>query len=204
MSRRRIYPKVNGCWVYALITPTNKIYIGQSSQDECHDRWHMTNYIDGSFRPYILKYGWDNITKKVLADGLTHDQAIILEGLLIKAAKEAGFAINENDSGYVTADMKAYEAKRRQKPERQAYLKEWVDEHRDEVYQYQKEWRDKNKEKINERRREKYKKPENIVYARVYDYNRTHPMQETATEAKRKFLATGYIPNYINTKGIID
>ena len=202
MSRRRIYPEVNGCWVYCFITPDNKFYIGQSSQDECHDRWHVTNYIDGSFRPYILKHGWNNIQKKVLADGLTHDQAVILEGLLIKAAKEGGFAINENDSGYVTRDMKKYEARRREKPERQAYLKNWADEHREELNEYRREWRDKNKEVINEKRRERGKKPENLVYARVYDYNRTHPMHETASEAKRKFLATGYVPSYINQKGI--
>lgn len=204
MSRRRIYPEVEGCWVYCLISPDNMFYIGQSGQDECHDRWRVTNYIDGGFRRYILKYGWENITKKVLADGLTKDQAIMLEGLLIEAAKKGGFCANKNDSGYVTKDMKKYEARRREKPERQAYLKQWVDEHRDEVYEYQKEWRDKNKEQINERRREKYKKPENLVYTRVYDYNRTHPMKETATEAKRKYLATGYIPNYINANGIID
>lgn len=140
----------------------------------------------------------------MLADGLTRDQAIMLEGLLIKTAKEGGYSINKNDSGYVTKDMKKYEARRREKPERQAYLKNWADEHKEELNDYRKEWRDKNKEVINEKRRESYKKPENLVYTRVYDYNRTHPMIETATEAKQKFLATGYIPDYINTNGITD
>lgn len=202
-GRKRIYPEVEGWWVYTFITPNNKFYIGQSGQ-ECSRRWKVDNYIDGSFRPYILKWGWNNIKKVVLAQGLTQDQAIILEGLLIKAGKEGGFCINRYDSGHITSDIKEYEAKRRQKPERKAYLKQWADEHRGELYEYQKQWREKNKEQINAARREKNKKPENLVYARVYDYNRTHPMIETASEAKRKYLATGYVPSYINTNGITD
>lgn len=145
-GRKRIYPEVEGWWVYTLITPDNKFYIGQSGQ-QCHNRWKVDNYIDGSFRPYILKWGWNNIQKVVLAQGLTHEQAIILEGMLIKAGKEAGFCVNRYDSGYITADIKEYEANRRQKPERQAYLKQWRRDHKECIREYQRRWLDKQKAK---------------------------------------------------------
>lgn len=156
MGRKRIYPKVNGNWNYALITPNNEYYFGCSGQQECHDRWHVDYYMKGSFRKYIIKYGWQNIKKVVIADGLTKDQAVMLEGMLIKAGKELGICVNDNNSGYVTRDMKLYEAHRREKPERKKYLKEWVDENRDHVNEYQNQWYHAHKDEINARRREKY------------------------------------------------
>jgi hypothetical protein len=196
MSRRRIYPKVEGAWVYCFVTPDQKFYIGQSQQDECHDRWQVTNYIDNSsMRPYILKYGWQNIKKMVLKDGLTPEEAVILEGMLIKAAKDGGWCINDHNSGYVTRDMKEYEAQRRQKPERQEYLKKWADNNREYRAEYSRQWYHEHKDLF-------IHKPENVIYHRVRNYNKTHDAVETPLQAKQKYLATGYIPNYINPTGL--
>lgn len=155
-GRKRIYRKVEGSWVYALITPNDKYYFGYSDQEECHDRWRVSDYINGSFRKYIIKYGWQNIKKVVIVDNLTHDQAVTLEGLLIKAGKQMGICVNKNDSGGITKDIKQYEANRRKDPQRQQYLKNWADENREHLYAYQREWNKAHREEINARRRARY------------------------------------------------
>lgn len=94
----RKYPKVKGWWCYCLITPNGMFYIGQSKK-QCSSRWYPRGYKNKAIYPYIEKYGWDNIRKVVLCDGLTEDQAIKLEGLLIEEARKGGWCINKLSSG---------------------------------------------------------------------------------------------------------
>ena len=68
-----------------------------------------SNYQTTSLKPYIDKYGWENIRHIVLVDDLSKNQAIKLEGLLIEEATRQGFCINKNGSGYIYRDkMKEY------------------------------------------------------------------------------------------------
>lgn len=46
--------------------------------------------------------------------------------------------------------------------------------------------------------------PEKLIYNRVMGFNRAHPdrMVETGKEAQRKYLETGYIPDYIKNNDL--
>lgn len=135
----------------------------------------------------IKYYGWENIKKTVVAEGLTHDEAVELEGELIALFKRLGVSLNSYNSGkYVhhssprvllTPEERKtraleYERRRRQKPERKAYLTEYQ------------------------------KKAECKIYNAVAGWNRNHPdrVVETPLEAKQKYIATGYIPSYITIR----
>lgn len=171
----RKYPKITGWWVYCHITPDEKFYIGYSGKDRCWKRWSPTRYKGTALYPYVQQYGWDNIEHLVLADGLTEEQAIKIEGGLIDKATECGWCINDRNSGYVyTTDINKYKREYQKK-----YLRE-----------YQREYQ----KKCN-------KKPEYIIYNRVWKYNDYYPEKaiETPLEAKKKHLEYGYIPNYIKS-----
>lgn len=84
--------------VYKHISPSNKIYIGITSQ-EPQRRWRK----DGSgyrqnkkFYNAIKKYGWDNFQHEILAEGLTEGEALKLEKELIQ--KYNSFANGYNKS----------------------------------------------------------------------------------------------------------
>ena len=56
----------------------------------------------------------------------------------------------------------------------------------------------------NEERNRKFNTPEYIVMNRVNTFNSQHPelKVESGREAREKYLATGYIPDYISHRGI--
>lgn len=70
--------------VYKHTTPSNKVYIGITSQ-EVGRRWQCGSgyYGNDHFRKAIKKYGWENITHEVLYTGLTKEQACSKEIELI-------------------------------------------------------------------------------------------------------------------------
>lgn len=78
----------NGTYcVYMHIAPNGKMYIGQTLHGEDPDkRWKGGNgYKDCTyFNHAIKKYGWENISHKVIAHNLTLDEANTFEALLIK------------------------------------------------------------------------------------------------------------------------
>lgn len=71
---------MNTWTVYKHTTPSNKVYIGITHMKPeyrwNHGRGYKTNH---HFYKAILKYGWENITREILATGLTQDQAETLE-----------------------------------------------------------------------------------------------------------------------------
>ena len=206
---QRIYRKVKNSWVYVVKIPTNLYYVGKSSKKRVCDRLSSSNYDNTALNPYISQYGWDNLDKLIVIDNLTEDEALVIEDKLICLYRNLGCCVNMQRSGNRTKmdDYKHIEYiehadkyKTRAKKYREEHLEE-VKEKKHEYYlknaDYIKEKRKKdyynNLDKINETRR----KPENLIYTRVKNYNRYHQIIETPLEAKRKYLETGYIPDYI-------
>lgn len=147
----RKYPQTTGYYVYCHITPNEMFYIGYSSNKPC-ERWRPSHYKTSSLRPYIEKYGWDNIKHVVLKDGLTKEQAEVLECLLIDEATRQGFSINKHRSGGIKRDNvnayqreinkciehKEYMREYEQRPERKEYKRKYYE--RSDIKERQREW----------------------------------------------------------------
>lgn len=69
--------------VYILIFPNNKVYIGQTLDTQ--KRWNNGNGYKSNKNMYedIQKYGWNNITKRIVYDNLTYEQSLEKEKELI-------------------------------------------------------------------------------------------------------------------------
>lgn len=91
--------------VYVHIFPNNKYYIGITSQNVEY-RWNRGNGYKGQKLVYaaINKYGWDNITSKILQTGLTKTKAIEYEKFYISKYKsnkpEYGYNLTEGGEGH--------------------------------------------------------------------------------------------------------
>lgn len=82
--------------VYKHTTPSEKVYIGITKRKPEH-RWKRGNgYKDNEhFYRAIRKYGWDNLSHEIVADGLAKQQACDLEIELI-----AKYDSTNPDKGY--------------------------------------------------------------------------------------------------------
>lgn len=88
--------------VYAHISPSGKIYVGQTSV-EPEKRWRNNGkgylskkngkYLQPIFAHAILKYGWDNFKHEIIANNLTKEEADNFEKILIEK-------LNTMDSNY--------------------------------------------------------------------------------------------------------
>lgn len=108
MSRKRKYPEVKGYWVYSIQVPSvNKYYIGVSRRKECSQRWIKSKYESMVLAPYLEE--WDSMTKTVLVDGLSKEQAYKYEDNIIQALKMNNLCINSNRSGLIADDINAYQ-----------------------------------------------------------------------------------------------
>ncbi len=86
--------------VYKHINKLNgKVYIGQTALT-VERRWRNgKGYKIGIFRKAIEKYGWDNFEHIIIKEGLTKEEANLLESSLIKEYKELGISYNITDGG---------------------------------------------------------------------------------------------------------
>lgn len=86
--------------VYAHIVPNSKMYIGITKQDVSR-RWRNgRGYVHNDyFNNAINKYGWDNIEHFIIASGITKEEAIHFEILLIDKLE-----INNREFGYNLTD----------------------------------------------------------------------------------------------------
>ena len=81
--------RANNYCVYIHTTPSWKVYIGITNQKPTR-RWRNGDGYrpkDGETTPFfsaIKKYGWDNIAHEIVKDGLTKEEACLLEIELIK------------------------------------------------------------------------------------------------------------------------
>ena len=221
----RKYPKVTGWWVYAHLTPDYQfIYPGYSGgkngNKQCYQRWIPRDYKSTALWPYIEQYGWDNLIHIVIQDGLTKEQAEIIEGALIKQAKADGWCINQRYSGGVCKNedyFKQYREEHKDKlreKNKQYYeenkeklcqkYKQYREEHKEQYKQYNKQWREEHKDAMQQYKKQYNSSPEGKIYNRVTNFNRSHPDQikETPLEAKKRYLETGYIPSYIKNNDL--
>lgn len=76
---------MNNFHVYKLTSPSNKIYIGITSNLPKR-RWNNGNgYRNSTYIKHaILKYGWENFKHEIIASNLSKEEAINLEIKLIK------------------------------------------------------------------------------------------------------------------------
>lgn len=86
--------------VYKHVNKVNgKVYIGQTSFN-VERRWRNgKGYKTGVFRKAIDKYGWDNFEHVIIKEGLTKEEANLLEISLIKEYKKLGLSYNITDGG---------------------------------------------------------------------------------------------------------
>ena len=152
-------------WVYIHTTPDGMVYVGYSGRKYYKSRWNAKSYYNNSLQPYIDKYGWDNISHKIVAKDLTKEEALRLEGELIKKYKELNICINIKNSGDFTIQR---ELKRRRdyreehkeelRKKSEENFKKYREEHREDIREYKKEWDSENKEKIKKYHKEYYSK----------------------------------------------
>lgn len=90
--------------VYMHISPSGKVYVGITKQKP-EKRWKGgSGYVRKDnhqplFANAILKYGWDNIEHKIVATGLTREEANAIEQALIAKYKREGKSYNITDGG---------------------------------------------------------------------------------------------------------
>ena len=77
---------MNNYCVYRHVTPSGKVYIGITKQVP-EKRWKNGHGYElcTAFACAIKKYGWGNIEHYIVCDGLTEDQACLMEQELIAA-----------------------------------------------------------------------------------------------------------------------
>lgn len=164
---KKIYPNTTGYYCYCHITPDEMFYIGKSGQQPSK-RWKPSLYKDCSLGLYIKQFGWENIRHVVLKDGLTKDQAIKLEGLLIEEAKRQGFCINQQHSGGKARDnIREWHREYTQRPEVKEHKRKYDCEYHktNKFKEYQREYR--QRPEVKERQREyqrqyRLKKKQNV------------------------------------------
>lgn len=69
----------NNNWtVYIHISPSNKYYVGITSQKNLNQRWRNGNGYKKNkyFYRSIVKYGWENIKHEVIASNLTKRRSL--------------------------------------------------------------------------------------------------------------------------------
>ena len=170
--------------VYCHITPDEMFYIGKTKNIK--SRWYPVGYKTTSLQPYIEKYGWENIRHVVLKDGLTEDQALVLECLLIDEATRQGFCINKQRSGMIWSDnykeyLKIYNQRPDVKERRHEYNQ------RPEVKERQREY--KKRPEVQERERERKREYEQLpeVKQRRREYDKKRNQTEKRKEYKHEY-----------------
>ena len=95
--------KLSNYTVYKHTTPSNKVYIGITSQNNISRRWQNGfGYKNNKhFFNAIIKYGWENIKHEILYTNLTKEQACDIEIQLINAyqSNKSKFGYNQSNGG---------------------------------------------------------------------------------------------------------
>ena len=94
----------NSFTVYKHTTPSNKVYIGITSQKETH-RWGRDGhgYYNQAFGNAVRKYGWDNIQHEIVCTGLSKEEAVTTEKKLIAEyhSDDRNFGYNCTSGGFL-------------------------------------------------------------------------------------------------------
>lgn len=98
--------------VYKLTSPSEKVYIGITSQP-IKKRWKNGNGYKRcpAMNKAITKYGWENFTKEILLENTTESEAKSLETLLIKVhmSNDSRYGYNITEGGEGTKGFKLSE-----------------------------------------------------------------------------------------------
>jgi hypothetical protein len=120
-------------WVYKIISPSNKEYIGITSNIVKRFCIYKNNLCVNQPAIYnsLLKYGWDNHTKLILFISLTQKEAIEIEKKLIKESKEKKNSLNISDGGLYNNHKKINLEDKKSKQVLQftikgEFLREWI------------------------------------------------------------------------------
>ncbi len=113
--------------VYKHVSPSNKVYVGITSQSNIKRRWFRGSGYNRCpiFMKAILKYGWDNIKHQVLFTNLTEARAKNLEKDLIRHYKNLGVSYNITDGGDGTLGKSCPEELRRRLSEERRGVIPW-------------------------------------------------------------------------------
>lgn len=90
--------------VYTHTSPSGKVYVGITSQAP-EKRWKGgSGYVRSDnhqplFANAIIKYGWENISHKIIASNLTKEEACSIEKALIAKYKRQNKSYNITDGG---------------------------------------------------------------------------------------------------------
>lgn len=206
---KRKYNITNGWWVYVIKTPNDMYYPGYSGgkdgNKQPNERWQPKQYQHTALLAYIEEFGWNNLEKIVVADGLTEDEAKYWENRLINIYTAIGRCLNKKRSGNISKQdnyKKMYYQEHRN--ELLEKIKKYQEEHKDERKEYKQKYYQKHQEELKQHFKQRNSTPEGKIYNRVTNYNRLHPykIKETPLEAKQKYLETGYIPDYIKNNDL--
>lgn len=134
--------------VYEHISPSGKVYVGITCQKP-ERRWKGgSGYIRPDnhqplFANAILKYGWDNILHNIVAEGLTKEEADLMEMTLISKYKREHRSYNITDGGDGGLGIKHTEKTKKRLSEAHKGLKQSK-----EIIKKKEETRLKNKDSI--------------------------------------------------------
>lgn len=88
--------------VYMHKTPSEKVYIGITSEENINRRWkNGYGYKGQLFYLAIEKYGWNNIRHIIIAENLTREKALLMEQKLIEKYKsnDPKYGYNQTKGG---------------------------------------------------------------------------------------------------------
>ena len=127
------YRDDNKWTVYIHISPSNKYYVGITSQ-KSENRWRKgKGYVKNAhFYRAIQKYGWDNFTHEIFATHLTKNEACDMEKTLIKELKSNDYHYGYNICSGGEGVTGLFGNKNPN------YGKKWSDEKRKEMSEYRK------------------------------------------------------------------
>ena len=201
-------------YVYQHVTPDGMYYFGVTKNP--NQRWRTGQYNKCSFRPYIEKYGWDNIQHNILMRELTYEEAVKTENMLIKTGREDGVCINKIGSGLISKNRKEYrlnynenhkeDLKKYRKiynhgDKHKDYIKKYREEHREELKEKRHLYYENNKERtklLEKKYREEHKEQERERHRR---YENEH--REERNEKRRKRYAEKKLLKQIQPDGCI-
>ena len=146
--------------VYVHISPSNKCYVGITSQKPVSQRWRNgKGYIKNQyFYRSIEKYGWSNFQHNIIAENLTKHEACEFEKTLIKELKSNDYHFGYNICSGGESGKHGVPTSKLQKEVTSKRLKElWQDEeYRTREVQklrdlHNDEWRKNQSEKTKEK-----------------------------------------------------
>jgi hypothetical protein len=92
---------MNNYFVYRHLFPNGKSYIGITCQNPPEKRWNNGSgyYYQPKMRNAIKKYKWKNVTHEIIAQGLSVEQASMLEREFIKKFDSFRNGYNQTEGG---------------------------------------------------------------------------------------------------------